>query len=188
MSFTVRRSIVALLLLLVVPAAASAQDHGDAGIAMGYPSAVAFVWHASDSIAIRPEFTATRTSSEVSVLGSDRKTKSWSAGVGASALFYLSHADSLRTYVSPRATYTRGSTETAATSSIPASPANTVHAYSLTGSFGAQYSLSERFSAFGEIGFGVTHARTTTDSAIVGSESSSNSWGTRTGVGVILYF
>jgi uncharacterized protein YigE (DUF2233 family) len=58
--------------------------------------------------------------------------------------------------------------------------------------FGAQYSLSRRFAAFGEVG--VSYARqsgtsTTTIGALTNRiTSKGNAFGTRTGVGVILYF
>ena len=98
---------------------ASAQDTPRMGITMGYPAAIGVVWQPTDRIALRPEVTLSKSSGEsilttsftfggtttttTSVISNDN----WQAGVGLSALFYLTGHDALRTYVSPRWTYTR---------------------------------------------------------------------------------
>ena len=64
--------------------------------------------------------------------------------------------------------------------------------YSFAGMFGAQYSLGRRFAAFGEVG--LSYARqnglaTTTVGPLTSTITNhGNAIGTRTGVGVILYF
>jgi hypothetical protein len=45
--------------------------------------------------------------------------------------------------------------------------------------------LSDKFSLFGEVGFGVTRS---TSTGSVTTKSTGDSWSTRSGVGVILYF
>lgn len=53
------------------------------------------------------------------------------------------------------------------------------------GLFGAKYAATPRFAMFRELGLGYTRS---TSSGILSSDSKSNDFGTRAGVGVILYF
>ena len=55
----------------------------------------------------------------------------------------------------------------------------------MSGSFGAQYRLSDRFGVYGEIGIQYSHSASDT---IIISSATTHSWGTRSGVGAILYF
>jgi Outer membrane protein beta-barrel domain len=184
MSLPFRCSLAAVI-LFAIASTASAQERGDAGIVMGYPAAIGVTFHLTDTIAIRPEFSFTRTSTESSVLGTERTVDSWSTGVGASALFYVSRADSLRTYLSPRFSYGRSRSDSGV--NLPIDGASTTNkTYSVAGSFGAQYSLSDRFSAFGEVGLAVSNSKTRIGT--LAGESSGTSWGTRSGVGVVVYF
>ena len=96
--------------LLFVPSAASAQESGDVGVFMGYPS-LGFVWHVSDKVAIRPEISFSSTSTEFESSLSTGTAHTWNVKVGASALFYLNDADRLRTYLAPQFTYTRSGGE-----------------------------------------------------------------------------
>ena len=65
---------------------ADAQEKGQAGITMGYPASIGVLWHLSDRVAIRPEFSFTNTdSSSVSLVSAG--TQFWSLGTGVSALF-----------------------------------------------------------------------------------------------------
>jgi opacity protein-like surface antigen len=166
--------------LLFVPSVAAAQEPGDVGVFMGYPN-LGLVWHVSEKVAIRPEISFSSTSTEVdSSFGGTGTSHNWNVKFGASALLFLNDADRLRTYVAPQFTYTRSETET--NSSLSAAVGNT---YGLAGLFGTQYSLNDRFSVFGELGLGYTHVTT---SDLIGTASKADNWGTRTGVGVILYF
>ena len=106
----------------------------------------------------------------------------WTGTVGVSGVFYESTSDALKTYVGPRIGYTY---------SAPSS--GIAHTGTVAGSlfFGAEYSLSRRFGAFGEAG--VTYTRTTgtrvnsqTNTAI--DLAPSNSASTFTGVGLLLHF
>jgi hypothetical protein len=56
------RFAAALAAALGIPAAAGAQDTPRAGLVIAYPAAVGILWHASDTIAIRPEFNLAGTS------------------------------------------------------------------------------------------------------------------------------
>ena len=169
---------------------------------MGYPASVGIVWHLTDGIALRPEVTATRSTNDltatslVTVGGTTRSTSTlnsndnWQVLFGVSALFYVSKHDALKTYVSPRWAYTRvGSASTTDGGNTSGSTGNTQF---VSGSFGAEYALSRRFAVFGELG--VAYSRTTNTpnaSAALSTlftSSTSNTLGTRSGAGVILYF
>ena len=183
-----RRTFVLFLpiVLLFAVADASAQDKGDTGITMGYPVSVGFVFHVSDRFAIRPELDLSVSSGESdSIIGSSSDGSR--VGVGLSALFYLGSTDKLRPYVAPR--YVFGHTSSTSETSLGESESSlTSHAFG--GFFGAQYSLHDRFSVFGEIGvihtFGSTKSEVGSGLATLRSESRVTS--TRTGVGVIFYF
>jgi hypothetical protein len=173
------------LVLLSAPAAL-AQEKGQVGITMGYPASVGLVWHVTDKVAIRPEFLIARSSTETTVpfLGG-AESSSWNVGTGVSALFYVQRWENLRTYVSPRFSYSR------ATSTFDAAPTgdegtSTNTAYSISGLFGAQYSLGRKFSVFGEVGFGFSD--TTSRSELSDVRTNGQTWGTRTGLGVVFYF
>ena len=178
-------SIVALgaCVMAVGTARAGAQEKGQAGITMGYPASVGVLWHVSDRVAIRPECSFSWTDgSSAGIIASS--TQFWSFGTGVSALFYAPAHDNLRTYVSPRFTYTRsqGDSDTSA---------STTTAYSFAGMFGAQYALGRRFGIFGEVGVGYARQGGSTTTQFLGqtrTESNGNTIGTRSGVGVVLYF
>src|SRR4051812_22975571 len=157
-----------LVLGLSVCGTAAAQEAGKVGVTMGFPGSVGIIWHATGRIAVRPEFSFTRTTTDVPIT-----TKAWTVGTGVSGLFYVSSHDNVHTYVSPRFTYTksRGSAQSTAISDTSAK------ATGFAGSFGAQYSPSQRFSVFGEAGLGYTHSSNT--SGIAGIDLKANAWGTR---------
>ena len=157
-----------------------AQEHGETGLTMGYPASVGLVWQPSDSFALRPEFSFATTSIDSSSTG---LRDSNSLGVGLSGLFYVGKWESLSTYVSPRFVYNRLSTS-------PSGGSTQSNAYSVTGSFGTQYALSRRFGVFGEVGIGYSHGHQEfeTSSTFLNSTIDTDSWNTRTGVGLMLYF
>jgi hypothetical protein len=149
-------SLLVFSLILLGPAAASAQERGQAGLAMGYP-AVGLMWHVTDDIALRPDVAVSKGSTTST---SGFSTDSWSVGVGLSALFYVARWDSLRAYVSPHVAYTKSKSSTETGSPILPSIETTGSSYGVAGSFGTQYSLSRRFSVFGEVGLSYSHGRT----------------------------
>ena len=125
-------------------------------------------------------------------------------GAGLSGLIYVGRWDELRTYVSPRFSYSR--TRTSGTSTGSSSEI-TSRSYLTSGSFGAQYSLGRRFGVFGEIGLAYTSMNTTqlltliqtisfpgvpaapiTTTALSRAETHGKTWGPRSGAGVIFYF
>jgi hypothetical protein len=195
---------------LVVASAASAQDVGQVGVTMGFPASIGVIWHATDRIAVRPEIGFSRNSTE----GTLSNTTGDTVNVGASLLYYLRRWDSVRTYVSPRYSYSHvsnsgssgstslslsGSTSTSLFSSDSSSGTHT-----LSASYGVQYMPSPHFAVYGEAGLSFSHANSTSQtslsasitsvSGIVTSATSPPSlstvtqWSTRGGVGVTLYF
>ncbi len=187
-----RRAAVCFLpiVLLLAVADASAQDKGKTGITMGYPPSVGFVFHVSDRLAIRPELDLSVSSGESDSFsgGSGGNSSDGSrVGVGFSALFYLRPTDKLRPYVAPR--YVFAHTNSSSDSPLGGSE-STITSHAFGGFFGAQSSLHDRFSVFGEVGvihtFGSTKSELGSGIATLRSESRVTS--ARTGVGVIFYF
>ena len=203
-----------VLLVLVNCRAVNAQEKKRAGVTMGYPASVGFVFHVTDRVALRPELSFDKSSSKQSTdivyyPSRDRTSSSTSndasvVGVGLSALFYAGKWDNVRTYVSPRITYTRLTTtidyccyfvdfavptptlESPISFRAPAPEKATSSMFSGAGSFGAQYSMSSKFSLFGEVG--LSYSRTTGPEWNIYSKTKSTSWSTRTGVGIVFYF
>jgi hypothetical protein len=189
------RRLLSISLALVVLSAgtSAAQDGGKTGVTMGYPASIGLVWHANKNVAIRPELSLSGSSSSANgSTGSPGITTSiegdgLALGTGVSVLFYLHTYDHLRTYFSPRFTYAHTRSTTTSSTSVGSFETKTT-SYSLTGngSFGAEYALSDKFSAFGEVGFGFGHSKNSSSSSSI--KPTANNWGTRTGVGVIYYF
>jgi hypothetical protein len=202
-----KRLMLAVGAVLFLEANALAQEAGQIGVTLGYPTAVGIIWHVTDNVAVRPEIsfsTATTGSPAFSftlpnVTADIGETSSTTVIAGVSGLFYFGEWDKLRAYLSPRYTYSR------LTSSLNSTFGTETRnsAYTVTGSFGAHYQLHRRFAVFGETGFGYTHTRSSFTSVFlqpvipVGinvspvaqfEETNSHSWSTRTGAGVIFYF
>jgi hypothetical protein len=186
------RAILVALAILVAPVAAAAQQSGDIGVTTGYPSAIGLLWHASDRIAIRPDLTFSWQSSEDADDRAELEDSRTSLGFGISGLFYTSDSDNLRTYLSPRFSYTRSradiefsDTQTAETDA---------DSYQISGSFGAQYTLGTRFSIFGEAGIAYSWFDATSISGLDiprvdnTDEDRGKAFGTRTAVGIVFYF
>lgn len=202
--FTSKCATISLMVLLVLGGCTpvNAQEKGRAGVTMGYPASVGFVFHVTDGVALRPELSFDKSSYDhsSSLLGTSFSSSSdhTVVGVGLSALFYVGRWDNLRTYVSPRITYTRA-TSTVDTPitfapitlfpiSTPATEKITNSYYSGAGSFGAQYSLSPKFGVFGEVGLDYRRSTTPGSSTFSETETKATNWGTRSGVGVVFYF
>ena len=170
--------VLTLSVFLVTGRAANAQERGRTGLTMGYPASVGVVWQPSDGFALRPEISFSTTSIDSSSTGLRGTT---SVGVGLSGLFYVAKWESLSTYVSPRFVYNR-------LSSGESPLATNINSYALIGSFGTQYALNRRFGVFGEVGVGYGHEEVETNGTTFNLTTKSNSWNTRTGIGVMLYF
>ena len=179
--------------VLAVPTAALAQDKGDTGLTMGYPTTVGFVYHLSDRFAIRPEISVAASSGSSESPVSTTEGETFSIGVGVSGIFYLKQWDKLRTYLSPRYTYSHGESTTTSSFAFPFDEndetdenTQTSNAHTFMGTFGAQYAIHERFSVFGEVG--ASFARQRSESDLNDLRSRSTQFATRTAIGVILYF
>lgn len=172
---------------LAIATVASAQDKGRAGLVMGYPASIAFLWHATEAIGIRPEIAIARSSTNITISSGGTLTTTTSTNlgttVGVSLLCYGATHDNLRVYFSPRAVYVRSTSNTQPGGVVPASQVTT-SGYAVTGSVGAQYALGHRFSAYAEVGYGFSHS----SPGGVASGSTGNSIAPRTAVGGILYF
>jgi hypothetical protein len=143
---------------------------------------------------------------------SGSRSTSTRVGVGISGLFYIGQWAALRAYVAPRFVYSRdrGTFEFTSERFVvnpsltapfgPLTPVmvTTTTRRTLTGKsgsdlFGASYSLHERFSVFGEVGFGyerigVSSTSTPQQSVDVSIGYKAHDWSTRTGAGVVFYF
>jgi hypothetical protein len=211
----VRLALAAALVVTGVALPARAQEKGQIGMTMGYPESVGVVWHLTDSVAVRPEFSFRASSAGL------ENNSSHAFGVGISGILYVTRSEGLRTYVVPRFSYIRATTTFESisydtsllqnlTSSLPLTtlpppsvfigrPTRIEYAsdsYTVAGSFGAQYSMHRRFSVFGEAGVGYATNRSgiadlsSVLSRIVPPNDVGNphSWSTRTAAGVIVYF
>jgi hypothetical protein len=177
---------VLAIALFLFPTAAVAQEEGKIGITMGFPASVGLLWHATENLAVRPEFSFAWNSTETGTV----ETDGTSFTTGASVLFYLRKWENLATYVSPRYSFSRSSSSTAASSG---DSERTSRSHLFSGSFGAQYWLGDRFSAFGELGLGYQRGRSESDLGVdlpieTGFTSTSHSFATRSAVGIVFYF
>lgn len=172
------------LIIVGVSSGAHAQDPGQIGLTTGYPASIGVIWHVTDQIAVRPDFTFSTSSTELAT----SETNSTTGTFGLSGLFYVAKWDALRTYVSPRFVYSRTSSENNPNLPGTARISTTVTSKSLTGSAGAQFAAHKRFSVFGEAGFGYSSSNISPASPNTGFGSRGHTWGTRTAVGIILYF
>ena len=172
-------------LAALLPAGAAAQEQHKVGIVMGYPASLGVLWHASDKIAVRPELTLSGSSTETSSSSLDIEGDGWNLGTGVSALFYLRTEDRLKTYFSPRFTYTHASSTSSASGVTTSELKQTTNTVGVSGSFGAQYAVGDRFTVFGELGFAFSHLHS--KSSLAPSSGSGNGWGLHSGVGIVFY-
>ena len=164
---------------------ASAQDTRSFGVTMGYPASIGVLWHMNEAVAVRPEFAFDFFSSETennSPLGGDSSQDGHSVSVGLSALFYFARWDMTRAYVVPRYAYSRTSSSLEGPFTVLRDSTGNGHDVSV--SFGAQHTLGDRFAIYGELGF--AYERLSSD--ITTTELRTNRVGTRSGVGVVVYF
>jgi hypothetical protein len=172
--------------VLSLASAAVAQEKGDSGVTMGYPVAFGFVYHVTDRVALRPEVTLSRGSSDIEQpIGSSESTN-WAVGVGLSGLFYVGEWDRVRAYVSPRYSYSRAESTSSIFLVDEQISTATTNSHLFSGSFGAQYSPHPRFSVFGEIGLG--YSVQNIESGFTPTRSETWTLSIRTGAGIVFYF
>jgi hypothetical protein len=172
------RWLLCVMAFVAVPAIGSAQEVGQVGITMGYPDSIGVLWHVTQKVAIRPEFSFSHATSDTNLPSAQTSVSSTGVAIGASALFYMNERDHLRPYIAPRWTYSHSDSDTGTTTTT----------HTISGLFGAQYALGSHFAVFGETGLTYGHSSAKTDVAIATVTGSGNSIGTRTGAGVIFYF
>jgi hypothetical protein len=153
---------------------------------MAFPGAIGIIWHATDQVAIRPDFQFSRSTSD----SSSSSGTTWTIGTNISALLYIAKHENVRTYFSPRFSYSRSSSTVNQPASQFVLPEVTTTSSSAGagGSFGAQYSPTARFSVFGEAGLAFSRRTVKPAPSSVPSEFTSHGWGTTAGVGVVFYF
>jgi hypothetical protein len=174
-----------LLTLLCLPGSLFAQDKGQKGVVVTTPTAVGMIWHASDRIALRPDFSFSTSKSDSANDESDSSTTG--VNVGVSALFYVRQWDDLRAYVSPRFSYSRARATVDLNGTRITESTSTV--YGIAGALGAQYSLGRRFGVFGEAGLLFSDQRTETETNVVPvPDRNTASLSMRSTLGIILYF
>jgi hypothetical protein len=206
-----RSTRVLLAFLLIVAfdtTVASAQNTRAVGVAMGYPTTIGVLWHVSDRFAIKPEIGLSWNSIESEPSGpfslGEFSTDTRQSSFGVAGLFYLGRWDALRTYVSPRIVYITSTSESRLSVSPPpvlfepvigtslflgdTETETSTSGLSVTGSFGGQYWLGERFSIFGEFGLAYSQSETSGEVSIAERKLTSKTVGTRTAAGVVLYF
>lgn len=179
-----RRSFVALFVtcLCAVPLTASAQEKGKVGVTMGYPAAVGFLWHASEKIAVRPEFNFSHSSTDTPF----GEGSSDSVGLGVTALFYTAKWDNVAAYIAPRFAWTHSTGRSESDFGGDIENESNADSYNYSGSFGAQAWIGTRFSVYGEVGFAFSHG--TADSSLGSGESKGKGFNIRSGVGAVFYF
>jgi hypothetical protein len=160
---------------------AQAQEPGDTGLTISVPSAIGMIWHASDRLAIRPDFGFGFNGSDGEGVGPDSSAKNFT--VGLSALLYTHRWEELRLYVSPRFVYSYGSTSTER--SVLGD--STQSSWGVTGSVGGQYALGTRFGVFAEAGVGYA-TQTSESGSPIRIDRTTWTFGTRTAIGGMLYF
>ena len=178
-----RHYVIALFVCTIsIATTALAQDSKRFGLVLG--SSIAALWKPSASFGIRPEISISHVSatSKNTPTGLETTNTGLQLPFAISALFYTAEKDHLRLYLSPAYTYQRNSSS----STVANANTNTVHTNGGRGSFGAEYAISDRFSAFGEVGIGYTHQKARNSSNT--TETTTGAWFMRSGVGVILFF
>ena len=196
-----RRSVQLILVtafLFGAAGAADAQQPRRLGLVIGYPTSVGVLWHIADRVALRPEValdwtkmetTSTPTASGIPAVTST--SSGWTTALGVSALFYLGPPDQdLRFYLVPRAAYLWSSRENTSSSSLPLlGPFESdLTGFDVSGAFGAQYSLHERFRLFGELGLEYASQESDSGYTLSRTKLETRALGLRSGVGVVLMF
>ena len=208
--------VVCVAAALLVGRVAAAQEAGQVGVTMGYPTAVGVLWHLTSRVAIEPEIAISRIRAESQfestvIIGTTTLTTAvlttttdgWTSSPGVALRIYVAKWDNVSTYVAPAYSYHRTSTTTTTTAPItfPGSGTRTdtrkslSEAHEMRAMFGVQYAPHRKFSVFGEVGLRYADADlprvTSVSGAGLGSASSSGttkSFGNATAVGIAFYF
>ena len=168
--------------LCAFPAVASAQEKGKTALTIAHPTSVGVLWHASDRVAVRPDFTFSISNTDAGVA----ETSTDSIGLGVSLLWYVKKWDQVSAYWAPRYAWTRakGTSESSLTDDESSS---TLTSHTVSGSFGVQGWIGTRFSAFGEVGLVYSRTKADTESSF-SFDTTSTTFAPRSGVGIAFYF
>ena len=177
--------VLGLLAVLFAPASSFAQDEPKAGLIVTAPTAVGFIWHASDRLAVRPDFSFALSNTDSSTGTTD--TSATVTSFGVSVLFFLARRDDLGIYVTPRFSWSHSNTEIESSGSLLEAETSG-NAVSFGGGVGGLYRFGRRFGVFGEAGLIYTDQHSEGESSLSSFESDGSSFGVRTVVGVALYF
>lgn len=183
--------------------AAAAQDERRVALSIAFPGEAGILWQASERVAVRTDFGFSWSKHESS-FGSDygvvtSESSSRSLGAGLSILFTVARWDRLRAYVVPRVSYTDLSGANGAVVGVIGVSGDITggmvpedrdtrrgRAVELSGSFGVEYALAERFGVYGETGVAFATVRYSSHSA--GDESRTRAVGSRNAIGVLFRF
>jgi hypothetical protein len=205
-----RMVVMSLTALALFGRDAAAQDTARVGVAMGYPSSLGVIWQISNRIAVRPQVSFSHNTSETeqilggilgTVISGNSRTEIHAStiGVDLSALFYVGTWDNVRAYVSPAYTYSHTSSEFESAagpllgSSLPVATSikESLDGHGFRGTVGVQFTPHRRFAVYGETGFEYRRSESNEDgglSSLLGTVTKNHTIGSRSGVGVILYF
>ena len=183
------RRLCVLAILLCVSRPALAQEAGQTGLTIGFPGAIGMIFHVSEGVAVRPDFTFSRSSSDNGCQAAQqhgvelrrRRQRTFLHRDGARPRWYLLQSSFRLLAFQQR--QRRDSATVASTSH-----SNT---YQYSGSFGLQYMPVRRFGVYGEAG--VQYSRsdsvfTAGSPSTSSGKSTGSSVGTRAGIGLVWYF
>ena len=205
--------VVSLVAIALVGRDAAAQDTARVGVTMGYPTSLGLIWHVSNRVAVRPAVSFAHSTSETEqilggVLGpiisgnSRTELHTSTIGVDLAALVYVGTWDNIRAYISPAYTFSHTSSEfESAVGPLLGSPLVTLpvatsikqslDGHGFRGTVGVQFTPHRRFAVYGETGFEYRRSETNDDgglASLLGTSTTNHTIGSRSGVGVILYF
>jgi hypothetical protein len=193
-------AIVVLAVAMACSRPALAQDD-KVGLTMAYPTAVGVLWQVTDRVAVRPEVSWQHHSVDNDDAGFAASTSDSSDfAVGISAPVRLRQWGQVRAYVAPRFEASRISLQTTyelrvffppgITPPVSETMESTITTYEGGASIGVQASPAPHFGVFGEVGLMYARGKTSSNSLLDSSSSTtrSNSVGIRSAVGVILFF
>lgn len=204
---TLLRIMFAILVLVIGFAVPANAQEKKVGLVVGYPTTAGVQWQVSDRVAVRADagfgfgladsVTASLSFGGVTSSSTTRFRHS-TVEMGVSGLVTLAKRDQLRLYAAPRLAWHRlhSSFSTDITTlilsnsiALPTSPresSTTTNGAVVDAMFGASYRLGDRFAVFGEAG--ISYVRPTATSSDRGSTSTSYSVGSRSSVGIVIFF
>lgn len=175
-----KASHLVFVFVFFVAASANGQEKGRTGLVIAYPTSVGFIWNVTDRIALRPDVSFTKATSESTAVPT-ASLDSYSIETGFSALFYAKKWQDVAAYVAPRFAYSRSK----ATNTLASGGATVNWSYPGSVSFGIQYAVGQRFSVFGETG--LEYSRFHSGSSF-SAFPVTKTWKSKSGVGVVFYF